>query len=186
MVLLRSVLVAGAVGAGSLAAWTRYGREKRTVYGRSLLTDERRPWDSNWDQMAPQSTSGQGETPPPKPTATRHLILIRHGQYELNHSESDKKILTELGRQQALATGERLQHLNKSYAHILHSTLIRAVQTAQLISKSLPDVPMKSTDLLKEGAPIVPEPPSRHWRPTASVRKSELFIVVTSDWHTLT
>ena len=163
MGLLRNVLVAGAVGAGTLAAWTRYGREKRTVYGRSLLTDERRPWDSNWDQMAPQSTSGQEETPPPKPTATRHLILIRHGQYELNHSESDKKILTELGRQQALATGERLKSLGRPYTHILHSTLIRAVETAQLISKSLPDVPMMSTDLLKEGAPIVPEPPSSHW-----------------------
>ena len=163
MGLLRHVFVAGVVGAGSLAAWTRY--EKRPVYGRSLLTDERRPWDSNWDQMEPQSTAGQGETPPAKPTATRHLILIRHGQYEMNHSESDRKILTELGRQQALATGERLKTLGRPYTHIIHSPVIRAVQTAQLISKSLPDVPMKSTDLLAEGAPIEPEPPVNYWQP---------------------
>ena len=175
VVLLRSVFLAGVVGAGSLAAWTRY--EKRPVYGRSLLTDERRPWDSNWDQMEPQPTAGQGETPPAKPTATRHLILIRHGQYEMNHSESDKKILTELGRQQALATGERLKQLDQPFSYILHSTLIRAVQTAQLISKSLPDVPMKSTDLLKEGAPIEPEPPSRNWRPTAWVRRESLVFM---------
>ena len=96
--------------------------------------------------------SGQEETPPPKPTASNsdpplEPFIRQEG----------------LGRQQALATGERLKSLGRPYTHILHSTLIRAVETAQLISKSLPDVPMMSTDLLKEGAPIVPEPPSSHW-----------------------
>ena len=46
-----------------------------------------------------------------------------------------------------------------------HSTMIRAVETAQLISESLPDVPMKSTDILCEGAPIEPEPAVGHWKP---------------------
>lgn len=30
--------------------------------------------------------------------ATRHLFLIRHGQYEINNNESEKKVLTMLGK----------------------------------------------------------------------------------------
>ena len=172
MGVFRGVIVTGIMGACSLVAWVRYGGGRRTVYGRLLEEEstERKKWDSNWDQMAPKPV-GEGETSPPKPTASRHLIMVRHGQYEMNHSESDKKVLTEIGRQQALATGKRLKELNKPYTIVLHSTLIRAVQTAKLIHESLPDVPIKSTDLLKEGAPILPEPSSKHWTPPEWVRK---------------
>ena len=43
--------------------------------------------------------------------------------------------------------------------------MIRAVQTAELISEYLPNVPVKSTDILCEGAPIKPEPEVTHWKP---------------------
>ena len=44
--------------------------------------------------------------------------------------------------------------------------MVRATETAQLILESLPaELPTKSTDMLREGAPIEPEPPSRHWKP---------------------
>lgn len=33
-----------------------------------------------------------------KPTATRHLILIRHGQYNTDGITDDERILTALGR----------------------------------------------------------------------------------------
>lgn len=33
-----------------------------------------------------------------KPTATRHVILVRHGQYEMDHKDRNKKVLTQLGR----------------------------------------------------------------------------------------
>ena len=70
----------------------------------------RSKWDSNWDKMAPKpkhpSEGGEGEVQPAS-TASRHLILIRHGQYEHWHKDSEKKVLTELGRQQASATGEK-------------------------------------------------------------------------------
>ena len=32
------------------------------------------------------------------PTATRHLILIRHGQYEMKPSEDKNRVLTALGK----------------------------------------------------------------------------------------
>ena len=43
--------------------------------------------------------------------------------------------------------------------------MIRAIQTADLISQSLPDVPVKCTEILCEGAPIRPEPEVTHWKP---------------------
>ncbi|XP_050536070.1 serine/threonine-protein phosphatase PGAM5, mitochondrial-like [Daktulosphaira vitifoliae] len=44
--------------------------------------------------------------------------------------------------------------------------MTRAVETCSLIQKHLsPDIPISSTDLLREGAPIPPDPPSKHWKP---------------------
>ena len=105
-----------------------------------------------------------------KPTAIRHLVLIRHGQYHHHKGVDSEKVLTSLGIEQALLTGKRLKLLGKPYSVIIHSTMERAVQTAQLISDSLPDVPMKSCDLLREGAPAIPDPPVKHWRPKPHVR----------------
>ena len=69
-------------------------------------------WDSNWDKMAPKpkelSEGGEGEVAATS-TASRHLILIRHGQYEHWHKDSEKKVLTELGKKQAIATGMRVR-----------------------------------------------------------------------------
>ena len=44
---------------------------------------------------------------------TRHVILIRHGQYDETHKDDARRILTELGRRQAKRTGERLAELIK-------------------------------------------------------------------------
>jgi len=66
-------------------------------------------WDSNWDKMAPkpkESSEGGESDVPSTSKASRHLILIRHGQYEHWHKDSEKKVLTELGRKQAIATGK--------------------------------------------------------------------------------
>jgi len=42
---------------------------------------------------------------------TRHIILIRHGQYDESSREDEKRILTPLGRTQARLTGERLSRM---------------------------------------------------------------------------
>ena len=80
------------------------------------------------------------------------------------------QVLTELGRRQAAATGRRLKELFLPYSVIHYSTMVRATETALIISKSLPGVPTKTTDMLREGAPMEPEPPSTHWRPEHHVR----------------
>ena len=100
-----------------------------------------------------------------KPTATRHLLLIRHGQYNLEGKSDAERVLTALGRTQAELTGARLAELKLPYTKIIRSSMSRAMETAGLIHERLPDVPVeRPDDLLREGAPIKPEPESS-WHP---------------------
>ncbi|KAI1901072.1 hypothetical protein AGOR_G00056370 [Albula goreensis] len=136
-------------------------------------------WDSNWDKRDPISLMNgkrkEGSSDDPstelennKPKATRHLFLIRHSQYNLNGNGDREKILTPLGREQAEYTGQRLAALGLKYDILIHSTMTRATETAQIISKYLPGIEMVSCDLLREGAPIEPVPPVSHWKPDAA------------------
>ena len=81
----------------------------------------------------------------PRPQApTRHVLLIRHGQYDESSREDARRILTPLGRDQAVATGLRLSELINSGApgsriRIQSSGLARAIETAALIEPHLPD-----------------------------------------------
>ena len=113
-------------------------------------------WDYNWDNR-----EGEG-----KSRASRHLILIRHGQYNLSGSSDQERSLTSLGRTQAEMTGLRLAELSLPYTHILHSDMTRAVQTAGIIAEQLPQVKVLPSDgILREGAPIKPEPKVDSWKP---------------------
>lgn len=140
------------------------------VHAGSKKNDGKKLWDFNWDRRGHSSATNphapEGESPSVvKPSATRTLILIRHGQYEHVQDDPDKRILTELGREQARLTGERLREMEEKYSTIYYSTMPRATETANIISKSLPDIPMKSCDMMREGAPIRPEPPHSTWKP---------------------
>ncbi|XP_049879568.1 serine/threonine-protein phosphatase Pgam5, mitochondrial-like isoform X2 [Pectinophora gossypiella] len=136
-------------------------------------------WNKNWDCRDPESL-----VKPPCPgnaqdenryneeiekvrsTATRHLILIRHGQYNVSGETDKERVLTELGRRQAELTGERLKNLDIKWDLLVRSTMTRAQETAELIAKHLPeDLLVKNCQLIEEGAPIQPEPPVAHWQP---------------------
>jgi len=57
-------------------------------------------WDSNWDCRQPlrrKTNEDDNSEDVVKPTASRHVILVRHGQY-VKDSDPKKKILTEIGR----------------------------------------------------------------------------------------
>lgn len=150
---------------------------------------EKKKWDDNWDLRSPDSnappptstkkattdvplvdavsetiTSCPSEPKGPKPTATRHVILIRHGQYVA--SDDDRfRILTDLGRQQATITGQRLKDLGLKFDKMVISTMTRAQETGSLIGESLPDVEKANCSLLREGAPYPIEPKSSVWSP---------------------
>ena len=123
-------------------------------------------WDSNWDgRLHLRQKSKDG---PPAPT--RHIILVRHGQYDESSKEDELRVLTELGRDQAVQTGLKLRQVLEaskspsSEIRIRSSTLTRAKETAQLIMPMLPD---RTVDLgcdpnLNEGRPAQVIPGKAH------------------------
>lgn len=128
-------------------------------------------WDYNWDKMAPTKDAGEEGDEVVKSKASRTLILIRHGQYVWDPLDPDKRILTELGRKQAAITAQRLKDLGHSYAILHYSTMPRATETAHIIMETVTGVSNRSCDLMREGAPIRPEPTHKKWRPESYVRK---------------
>ncbi|XP_055609060.1 serine/threonine-protein phosphatase Pgam5, mitochondrial [Uranotaenia lowii] len=103
-----------------------------------------------------------------RPRVTRHLILVRHGQYNMDGKNDSERYLTDKGCKQAEASGERLKALGIDFDKIIRSTMTRAQQTAKIIALSLPPLKLHDDAMLEEGAPIPPEPPVGHWRPEAS------------------
>ncbi|XP_017888948.1 serine/threonine-protein phosphatase Pgam5, mitochondrial-like [Ceratina calcarata] len=136
-------------------------------------------WNHNWDRRDPKSlvrpmkisnesdqTAYNKEVANKMAKSVRHIILIRHGQYNIDAKTDTDAKLTDLGRQQAEETGKRLKKLNFPYSVLIHSTMTRAEETAKIImEKDFKDVVVKSDSLLNEGAPIPPEPPSPNWKP---------------------
>ena len=83
---------------------------------------------------------------------------MRHGQYTLTDTD-ETSILTDIGRQQAAATGRRLAELSNNGAKIdrvVVSTMARAKETADIILEHLPAAPSPEfCDLIREGAVYV-------------------------------
>lgn len=100
-----------------------------------------------------------------KSKSVRHLILIRHGQYNLNGETDTDRYLTEVGRRQAAFTGERLKELKIPFDLMVRSTMTRAQETGKIISSHIANIPIENCSLIEEGAPIPPEPAIGHWRP---------------------
>jgi serine/threonine-protein phosphatase PGAM5 len=92
-------------------------------------------------------------------------------------SNDCRHMLFTIGNEQADMTGQRLHDLGHSYKILIHSSMKRAIETANGIHKHLPDVSMVQCDLLREGAPWPPVPPSKNWRPEYKVRVKKLQVV---------
>ena len=75
---------------------------------------------------------------------SRHLVLLRHGHYDL----SSLGHLTEIGREQAKLTAPRLASI--SFDAVWSSTLVRAKETAAIVGSEL-GFGAKATSLLREG-----------------------------------
>lgn len=100
-------------------------------------------------------------------TASRHLFLVRHGQYHNHRKLERERCLTTVGREQLRFTGQRLKEIGLSYSKIVASTMKRAQESAKIIREYIreKELPLLSDSLLEEGAPIVPEPPLPNWKP---------------------
>ena len=154
-------------------------RSSRKTGWESFDLSPTQEWNWNWDYRHYDEIIESPKTPPSsnesdtqkslvvtRPTATRHLILIRHGQYNLDGKTDDERYLTPLGCEQAKSTGERIANLNLPLTSIVSSTMTRAQETANLIRPFLPsDLKSLPNDaILCEGAPFPPVP-SGSWKP---------------------
>jgi serine/threonine-protein phosphatase PGAM5 len=125
-------------------------------------------WDENWDGRHPESTGNPDEDRKRaryvrKEGVTRHIILVRHGQYDETEKEDSKRLLTKLGREQAHLTGQRLREMlegaNEEFGPcrikvVRVSNLARAKETAAIIVSHLPGVQYAGPDPdLNEGSP---------------------------------
>ena len=134
-------------------------------------------WVSNWDARAPPKDAPEDLKKRLSKAPTRHIILIRHGQYDLD-SDVDPP-LTQLGRVQAELTGLRLAKWGTStfqsnpkdkpkpikIRNIYSSDVARARETAEIIAEQLPDAKLHAADpMLAEGAPC----PVPNWQPYPS------------------
>lgn len=79
---------------------------------------------------------------------TRHIYLVRHGEYDWDDQPHPMKGLTVLGKQQAQITAERLSSV--SIAAIYSSDLQRAIETAEIIGRAHAGVPHKQSPDLRE------------------------------------
>jgi serine/threonine-protein phosphatase PGAM5 len=77
------------------------------------------------------------------------LLLVRHGQY----APEDGGKLTELGREQALLTGQWIfAHLDGVRVHaVWSSTLARARETAEIIARNVTRSKVRTVAVLREG-----------------------------------
>ena len=86
---------------------------------------------------------------------TKTIILVRHGQY-IPAASNQREQLTALGRRQAQYAGKRLSERPR-IDRIVHSTMPRANETAQIIRKELRyRGPFISDKILEECVPGYP------------------------------
>lgn len=163
-------------GSGSSIMATSRRNSRETVDGQVLKRQLTKPtvqyplWDYNWDgRMTPETTLEAQSKSMEEPVTgtTRHIILVRHGQYKEQYEDDGRRKLTRLGRLQAEKTGRRLRvlqtgidekfgscHIKKIYS----SDMTRAKETAAIISKHLGLQLQPPDDRLNEAipAPIIP------------------------------
>ena len=77
----------------------------------------------------------------------------------------------------------RLKELDHPYSIMYNSSMARAKETSDIIAEYLPNVPRSECDLLREGAPIPPEPPVGHWKPEIRVGLQFGFVVIPCHRH---
>ncbi|XP_037933388.1 serine/threonine-protein phosphatase Pgam5, mitochondrial isoform X2 [Teleopsis dalmanni] len=174
--------------AGLFAYYYQHFQKKQSVVNNSwtnsnVQLSETALWNVDWDCREPHSLVRplKNETPQEqnrynidlesmRTTATRHIILVRHGEY-LDTGEKDvTHHLTDRGKKQSKYTGKRLKELDIKWEKIVVSTMTRAQETADVLLKEIDYNPkvIKHCSFIREGAPIPPQPPVGHWRPEKS------------------
>jgi broad specificity phosphatase PhoE len=120
-----------------------HGRDSLIIQGADMTTDQL--------DAQPDENAEEGEL---FPGPTRHLYIVRHGQYTHGGPPDYDGPLTELGQRQATFTAARLAGLPVSVIHC--STLQRARESAAIIAERFPGVELRYSSLLCECIASVP------------------------------
>jgi len=148
-----------------------------------FMSDRREPY--SLVKKSRRSDKAEPTSPPDlekhKATATRHLIFIRHGQYNLDGKTDAERTLTPLGKLQAASTGKRLKELGINFNSLIVSNMSRALETSEIIGKEILapgcDQAFDSDPMLREGPPVPPDPPVSHWKPELYVSCTARFTI---------
>lgn len=163
--MLKAIKIAGAVSVASAAvyAYQDYTSSPSSISiatshclrdTQLLCKEPYSKWNWNWDKRHTYDVVDGTEK-----IIKKHYIFIRHGQYNINGYDDEEKYLTRLGREQAKMTGERLSKLGFKYSRVVQSSMKRAKETCSIITDQISDLPIVETsDLLREGSPILPDP----------------------------
>jgi len=150
-------------------------------FAKDQLFEPKKPypaWDDDWDGKESttytKDTSRSIDGNRSSDDVIRHIILVRHGQYNETFEDDAKRKLTKLGRQQAHLTGQRLAEMMKGIEDdekfapcniklMRVSNMTRAKETASIIGEYLPKHVIRENPdpLLNEGIPaqIIPTRP---------------------------
>jgi len=83
----------------------------------------------------------------------KQLILVRHGQYRITTNGVEDGSLSELGILQARFLTRFLSEL--PIDSIVSSTMVRAIETAKVVSEKFPDVKYEQDEDLCEVIPTI-------------------------------
>jgi serine/threonine-protein phosphatase PGAM5 len=141
--------------------------------GGAMVGSPSTPWVEDWDFVKCKEPHNEDDDNPRREVdskckhsakVVRNLLLIRHGQYVYD-SDPEKRVLTELGREQAQLLGKRIKSMidgGINVKTIRCSTLVRAKETTQIVAEQLPTgIPIKYSDLYCEARPNEPNPKYR-------------------------
>ena len=101
------------------------------------------------------SSITHGQSNDSEKNGVRTIYLIRHGEYnQTDTSDSDiGNVLTPLGIAQARLLSARLNGMPIKFNSLISSTMIRAIQTAQIINADFPELELKESNLIRECTP---------------------------------
>ncbi|XP_026192665.1 serine/threonine-protein phosphatase Pgam5, mitochondrial [Cyclospora cayetanensis] len=173
-------LLAAVVLSGSFAGLStlRFLSAHRFFAGRMTGRQQPGSWNYEWDAW--RFAKGSPEQEPQQNPYTRHIILVRHAQFDSVDATDDEALgLTSVGRLQAEVTGERLKAVlkDKRVSAIYHSNMRRARETAEIIASKLgdttPGITTVQDPLLAEGVPAMPIPPSTVFHPAPATVEAD-------------
>ena len=130
---------------------------KRVCFAELAPVHESIPWNYNWDGR--QNVKGNG---------ARHMLLIRHGQYDTTDRNDKNRILTALGRTQAERLGKYLREFigENNLSRVVSSNMTRAIETRNIAMANYGQRIQPTADpLLREAAPNVFSPSEPGYEP---------------------